>query len=108
MMVDNEVQGRLVMVYVRLLHRTTHHSFMLFHSGSVVGFFGLAGYSQYSPTKFALRGECIFDFLLSHGCADRCALAGFAESISQELQVYGIKVHLMFPATILSPGMWLN
>jgi 3-dehydrosphinganine reductase len=65
-MVDAGVKGTVVMV------------------ASVLGLFGLIGYSSYVPTKFALRG--------------------LAEVLHQELKPYGINVHIMFPATILSPG----
>jgi 3-dehydrosphinganine reductase len=44
----------------------------------------MIGYSQYSPTKFALRG--------------------LAESLRQELLPYGIEVHIYYVATIDSPG----
>jgi 3-dehydrosphinganine reductase len=49
---------------------------------SVLGLFGLVGYSQYAPTKFALRG--------------------LAEVLRQELP--SVSVHIFFPGTILSPG----
>jgi 3-dehydrosphinganine reductase len=51
---------------------------------SVLGMFSLVGYSQYAPTKFALRG--------------------LAETLRQELKPYNISTHIMFPGTILSPG----
>ncbi|TBU42593.1 oxidoreductase [Dichomitus squalens] len=52
---------------------------------SVLGFFSFIGYSAYSPGKFALRG--------------------LAESLRSELLVYGIDVHIAFPATIFTPGL---
>ncbi|KAI3634792.1 hypothetical protein MIR68_007173 [Amoeboaphelidium protococcarum] len=51
---------------------------------STLTYFGLIGYSSYSPAKFALRG--------------------FTESIRQELKPLNIGVHLMAPGGILSPG----
>ena len=51
---------------------------------STLGLTGMIGYSQYSPTKFALRG--------------------LAESLRQELLPYRIKVHIYYVATIDSPG----
>ncbi|KAK0547297.1 3-dehydrosphinganine reductase [Tilletia horrida] len=51
---------------------------------SVLGFFGLVGYSQYTPMKHAVRG--------------------LAESLRSELLLYNIDVHAYFPSTILSPG----
>lgn len=52
---------------------------------SILGLFGLVGYSQYAPMKYAIRG--------------------LAESLRSELILYGISVHAYFPATILSPGL---
>jgi len=52
--------------------------------GSVLSYFGLVGYSTYSPGKHALRG--------------------LAETLRQELLLYNIDVHMYFPATIQSPG----
>lgn len=54
-------------------------------TGSVLSFMGMFGYSQYSPMKYAIRG--------------------LAECLRSELQLYGIQVHMYFPATILSPGL---
>lgn len=51
---------------------------------STLGLMGMIGYSQYSPTKFALRG--------------------LAECLRQELLPYGIKVSIYFVSTIASPG----
>ncbi|KAL9937851.1 hypothetical protein V8E36_003396 [Tilletia maclaganii] len=51
---------------------------------SMLGFFGLVGYAQYTPMKHAIRG--------------------LAESLRSELILYGIDVHVYFPASILSPG----
>ena len=54
-------------------------------TGSFLSFMGMFGYSQYSPMKYAIRG--------------------LAECLRSELQMYGIQVHMYFPATILSPGL---
>lgn len=51
---------------------------------STLGLMGMIGYSQYSPTKFALRS--------------------LAECLRQELLPYGIKVSIYFVSTIASPG----
>lgn len=51
---------------------------------SVVGLMSFAGYSTYSPTKYAVRG--------------------LADTLRNELQRYGINVHIFFPGTIFSPG----
>eukprot|EP00158_Paraphelidium_tribonemae_P001962 Partr_v1_DN24999_c1_g1_i2_m45486 putative 3-keto-dihydrosphingosine reductase len=53
-------------------------------TSSILGLFGLVGYGQYVPTKFALRG--------------------LAEVLRMELLPLGIDVHIMFPATIYTPG----
>ncbi|KAI1792649.1 oxidoreductase [Ganoderma leucocontextum] len=52
---------------------------------SVLGLMSFVGYTPYSPGKFAIRG--------------------LAEGLRSELQVYGIDVHVAFPATICSPGL---
>ncbi|GAA6037331.1 hypothetical protein JCM8097_008515 [Rhodosporidiobolus ruineniae] len=51
---------------------------------SVLGLMSFAGYSSYSPSKYAIRG--------------------LAEALRNELLLYGISVHLFLPATIFSPG----
>lgn len=53
-------------------------------TSSVLGFMSFVGYSQYSPTKYALRG--------------------LADTLRQELSMYGINVKAYFPAAIFSPG----
>ncbi|CAG8543840.1 13007_t:CDS:10 [Ambispora gerdemannii] len=52
---------------------------------SVLGFIGFFGYSQYAPTKHAIRG--------------------LADCLRNELLLYDISVHCYFPGTILSPGL---
>ncbi|KAI0268382.1 oxidoreductase [Gloeopeniophorella convolvens] len=51
---------------------------------SVLGYFGMIGYSTYSPGKHAIRG--------------------LAETLRQELLLYSIEVQLYMPATMYSPG----
>lgn len=51
---------------------------------SVLAYFSIVGYSTYSPGKFALRG--------------------LAEVLQSECLLYGIGIHIAFPASILSPG----
>ncbi|BGP56917.1 hypothetical protein JCM8202_000872 [Rhodotorula sphaerocarpa] len=53
-------------------------------TSSVLALMSFAGYSTYSPSKYAIRG--------------------LAEALRNELQLYGISVHLFLPATIHSPG----
>ncbi|TRM67756.1 oxidoreductase [Schizophyllum amplum] len=65
-MVQDDVKGKIVLV------------------SSILGYFGMIGYANYSPGKHALRG--------------------LAESLRSELILYDISIHCFFPATILSPG----
>jgi 3-dehydrosphinganine reductase len=94
-------------------------------TASVLAMMGIVGYSSYCPSKYAIRGTCpsrFARFLLSArgddgGQADdrRSALTslthslthhatGLADTLRNELQLYGISVHLFLPATIFSPG----
>jgi len=51
---------------------------------SLLGYFGMIGYSTYSPGKHAIRG--------------------LAETLRQELLLYSIDVHIYMPGTMYSPG----
>ncbi|KAH9045524.1 oxidoreductase [Lactarius pseudohatsudake] len=51
---------------------------------SVLGYFGMIGYSTYSPGKHAIRG--------------------LAETLRQELLLYSIDVHIYMPGTMFTPG----
>lgn len=51
---------------------------------STVGLMGMVGYSQYAPTKFAVRG--------------------LGECLRQEMLPHRIKVHVYFVSTIETPG----
>ncbi|KAG5437011.1 hypothetical protein PCANB_001287 [Pneumocystis canis] len=51
---------------------------------SLLAFLGMAGYSQYSPTKSALRS--------------------LTDTLRQECILYGVKVHCAFLATVYTPG----
>ncbi|KAI9166654.1 3-ketodihydrosphingosine reductase gsl-3 [Paramyrothecium foliicola] len=55
-------------------------------TSSVAAFYAIPGYAPYAPSKFALRG--------------------LAEALSQEVLLYpqNVKVHIVLPGTILSPG----
>ncbi|KAK1502243.1 short-chain dehydrogenase [Colletotrichum tamarilloi] len=54
---------------------------------SVVAFFTVAGYAPYAGSKWAIRG--------------------LADTLSQEVELYpqNVKVHVVFPGTITSPGL---
>ncbi|KKF93086.1 3-ketodihydrosphingosine reductase gsl-3 [Ceratocystis fimbriata CBS 114723] len=56
-------------------------------TASVVAFCSIVGYGSYAPSKFAIRG--------------------LADALAQELMLYpqNIKVHVVYPGTILSPGL---
>ncbi|KAF4979483.1 hypothetical protein FZEAL_4342 [Fusarium zealandicum] len=58
----------------------------LIMTSSVAAFYSPPGYAAYAPSKYAIRG--------------------LAENISQELLMYpqNVKVHVVYPGTILSPG----
>jgi len=51
---------------------------------SVLGYFGMIGYSTYSPGKHAIRG--------------------LAETLRQELLLYSIDVQIYMPVTMYTPG----
>ncbi|KAL1925473.1 uncharacterized protein VTP21DRAFT_356 [Calcarisporiella thermophila] len=51
---------------------------------SILGFLSFIGYSSYSPTKYAIRG--------------------LADSLRNELKMFGISIHTFFPGNIDSPG----
>ncbi|KAF8926348.1 3-dehydrosphinganine reductase [Dissophora ornata] len=65
-MVETGVKGKVVM------------------TASTMGLIGFAGYSSYSPTKYALRG--------------------LAECLRNEFLMYGIGTHIYYPGTMFSPG----
>jgi len=65
-MVDTRTKGKIVFV------------------SSILGYFGMIGYSTYSPGKHAIRG--------------------LAETLRQELLLYSIDVQLYMPVTMFSPG----
>lgn len=58
----------------------------LIMTASVLALYTIPGYAPYSPSKWAMRG--------------------LADTISQEVLMYpqNVKVHVVFPGTILSPG----
>lgn len=58
---------------------------IIFVSSLAGGYMSLAGWSPYSPGKFAIRG--------------------LAESLHSELMLYDIDVHICFPGSILTPGL---
>ncbi|KAF9344771.1 3-dehydrosphinganine reductase [Mortierella sp. AD094] len=65
-MVETDVKGKIVM------------------TASTMGLIGFAGYSSYSPTKYALRG--------------------LVECLRNEFLMYGIGIHIYYPGTMFSPG----
>ncbi|KAH9062816.1 oxidoreductase [Lactarius vividus] len=62
----------------------THSKGKIVFVSSVLGYFGMIGYSTYSPGKHAIRG--------------------LAETLRQELLLYSIDVHIYMPGTMFTPG----
>jgi 3-dehydrosphinganine reductase len=52
---------------------------------SMLGFMGTFGYSAY--------------------CAGKYALSGFTEALRQDVMPFGVRVHLCYPPTTLTPGL---
>jgi 3-dehydrosphinganine reductase len=52
---------------------------------SVLSFMTITGYAGYSASKFALKGLC--------------------DSIKYELAAYNVKIHVLAPGTVLTPGL---
>ncbi|KAH9007173.1 oxidoreductase [Lactarius hatsudake] len=67
----------------RMVRTRTSKGKIVFVS-SLLGYFGMIGYSTYSPGKHAIRG--------------------LAETLRQELLLCSIDVHLYMPGTMYSPG----
>jgi len=59
----------------------------LVFTSSVVAFYPVAGYAPYAPSKAAIKS--------------------LSDSLAQEVLLYGddVKIHTVFPGTILSPGL---
>lgn len=59
----------------------------LIMTSSVVALYSIPGYASYAPSKWALRG--------------------LADTLSQEVMMYpqNVKIHVVYPGTILSPGL---
>ncbi|KAH9977903.1 oxidoreductase [Lactifluus volemus] len=62
----------------------THTKGKIVFVSSVLGYFGMIGYSTYSPGKHAIRG--------------------LAETLRQELLLYSIDVQIYMPVTMYTPG----
>ncbi|KAI0004900.1 oxidoreductase [Russula compacta] len=71
------------MVASKRMVRTRTKGKIVFVS-SILGYFGMIGYSTYSPGKHAIRG--------------------LAETLRQELLLYSIDVQIYMPVTMFSPG----
>ncbi|KAG8161444.1 hypothetical protein KVR01_008431 [Diaporthe batatas] len=68
-------------------HKYPNEPKHLIFTASVLALYGIVGYSPYNPTKWALRG--------------------LADTLTQEAMLYPdqpVKIHVVFPGTILSPG----
>lgn len=90
-MVANRIKGKIVMV------------------GSFLGFSTFVGYTNYSPGKYALRGEQ-FTHLIhpSLPCTVLACMAplilGLADALRSEMLLHDIDIHYFAPAGIDSPG----
>lgn len=81
-------------------------------TSSIMALMGFAGYASYSPSKYAIRGMSgpapsfqMFSFVWRAVELIMFLIgAGLADSLRNELILYGISVHLFLPATIFSPG----
>jgi 3-dehydrosphinganine reductase len=72
---------------------------------SVLAYFGLAGYSPYTPGKFAIRGRSMLPTRPRHSeSLNSSSHLGLAESLRSELLLYSISVQIVFPGTIFTPG----
>lgn len=68
-------------------HKYPNEPKHLIFTASVVVLYAIVGYSPYTPTKWALRG--------------------LADTLTQEAMLYPdqpVKIHVVYPGTILSPG----
>jgi 3-dehydrosphinganine reductase len=70
---------------------------------SVLGYFGMIGYSTYSPGKHAIRGEAFCWSSIPFHIA-KLQSVGLAETLRQELLLYSIDVQIYMPVTMYSPG----
>lgn len=107
-MVQHKVKGKIIFV------------------GSVLSFFGFVGYSGYAPAKSAVRGEwkqssrghrspltqaeAAASLDLTNPdtrlllLPQNASLSGLADTLRNELLMYGIDVHAFFPGNFYSPG----
>ena len=83
-MVAQKVKGKIVFV------------------SSLLGYASFVGYTNYSPGKYALRGQSTYQIVIFASLADNCE--GLADALRSEMILHGISVHLFMPAGIASPG----
>jgi 3-dehydrosphinganine reductase len=70
---------------------------------SVLGYFGMIGYSTYSPGKHAIRGELLQGSSRLRLTTHRM-FQGLAETLRQELLLYSIDVQIYMPVTMFTTG----
>lgn len=81
----------------------THSKGKIVFVSSLLGYFGMIGYSTYSPGKHAIRGEFFRGSSMPFHIDENLSI-GLAETLRQELLLYSIDVHLYMPGTMYSPG----
>lgn len=82
MMVSQRIHGKIVFV------------------SSFLGYASFAGYTPYSPGKYALRGQIYLVISNKTPAND----LGLADALRSELLLHNISVHIFMPCGIKSPG----
>lgn len=77
-------EGQLVPILALLPHFVAAQKGHIINTSSILGFIGVAGYTAYTPTKYAIFG--------------------LSEALRNELKPYGIKVSVAFPPDTDTPG----
>lgn len=83
----SELAHAVMRVWWDPMNKATDQPKHIVFTASVIALYGVIGYSTYAPSKWALRG--------------------LADTLTQEAMLYPdhpVKVHVVYPGTILSPG----
>jgi 3-dehydrosphinganine reductase len=80
--------GQLVPILILLPHFMKHGKGHIANVSSMMGYFGIMGYSAYAPTKFAL--------------------AGLTETLRHELKPYNIRFSVLYPPDTDTPGFQME
>jgi len=84
-MLETNYLGPVRVIRASLEHFIRQRSGTIVNVASMAGFMGLYGYGAYCGSKFAL--------------------SGFTECLRQDLLPHGVRVHLCYPPTTLTPGL---